>query len=51
MEKLSYYITRILLEGGHVFGEGSDPIKKEDISGTLKNFINEFTKIFPVYQV
>ena len=47
MEKLSYYITRILLEGGHVFGEGSDPIKKEDIPGTLKNFINEFAKIFP----
>lgn len=47
MEGLSKYITRILLEGGHVFGEGSDPIRKEDIPGTLKNFITEFTGIFP----
>lgn len=47
MEKLSTYISKILLEGGHVFGEGSDPIRKEDIPGTLRKFIDEFTRIFP----
>lgn len=34
-------------EGGHVFGEGSDPIKKEYIKSTIDHFIKDFTKIFP----
>lgn len=47
-ESLRDYLKRILLtEGGHVFGEGSDKIKKEYIKITLDNFIKEFTSIFP----
>ena len=34
-------------EGGHVFGEGSDPIKKEYIKSTIDHFIKDFTSIFP----
>lgn len=40
-------ITKMISEGGHVFGEGSDPIKKEYIKSTLDHFIADFTKIFP----
>lgn len=37
----------IILEGGHVFDGGSDPIKKELIKGTLNKFIEEMKRIFP----
>lgn len=34
-------------EGGHVFGEGSDPIAKEDIKPTLDAWLAEIKKLFP----
>lgn len=38
----------ILAEGGNVFKDiHSDPIKKEDIKPTLKEFFKEWTRIFP----
>ncbi len=40
-------IRDLIVEGGHVFDGGSDPIKKEYIEGTLKKFIKEFTRICP----
>ena len=46
-ESLANYLRRMLLEGGHVFGEGSDKIKKEYIKPTLDRFIQEFVSIFP----
>lgn len=46
-EHLSNHITFKINEGGHVFGEGSDPIKKEYIKPTIDHFIDTFTKIFP----
>lgn len=34
-------------EGGHVFGEGSDPIAKEDIKPTLDAWLAEIKRLFP----
>lgn len=34
-------------EGGHVFGEGSDPIAKEDIQPTLDAWLKEIKRLFP----
>lgn len=36
-----------LNEGGHVFGEGSDPIAKEDIKPTLDAWLAEIKRLFP----
>lgn len=36
-----------VMEGGHVFGEGSDPIAKEDIQPTLDAWIKEIKRLFP----
>lgn len=47
IEHLDSNMHDVIVEGGHVFGEGSDPIKKEYIESTIKHFIAEFTKIFP----
>ena len=40
-------INNMIIEGGHVFDGGSDPIKKEYIKGTLDKFIKEFTRVCP----
>ena len=40
------YIDRIM-EGGHVFSDGSDPIAKEDIQPTLDAWIKEIKRLFP----
>lgn len=37
----------IISEGGHVFDGGSDPIKKEYITSTIKKFVDEIYRIFP----
>ena len=34
-------------EGGYVFGEGSDPIAKEDIQPTLDAWLKEIKRLFP----
>lgn len=48
MKSLVNYIKESLVtEGGHVFGEGSDKIKKEHIKNTLNRFIKEFCSMFP----
>lgn len=39
--------NKYILEGGHVFNGGSDPIKKEYIKGTIDEFIKAFVSIFP----
>lgn len=44
--KTGEMITRIN-EGGHVFGEGSDPIAKEDIQPTLDAWLKEIKRLFP----
>jgi len=36
-----------VMEGGHVFGEGSDPIAKEDIQPTLDAWLKEIKRLFP----
>lgn len=36
-----------ITEGGHVFGEGSDPIAKEDIKPTLDAWLAEIKRLFP----
>lgn len=36
-----------IMEGGHVFGEGSDPIAKEDIKPTLDAWLKEIKRLFP----
>jgi hypothetical protein len=36
-----------ITEGGHVFGEGSDPIAKEDIKPTLDAWLTEIKRLFP----
>lgn len=36
-----------ITEGGHVFGDGSDPIAKEDIQPTLDAWIKEIKRLFP----
>lgn len=36
-----------IMEGGHVFGEGSDKIAKEDIKPTLNAWLQEIKKLFP----
>lgn len=33
--------------GGRVFGNGSDPIRKEFIQSTINHFINDFVELFP----
>ena len=40
-------ISDFIVEGGHVFDGGSDPIKKEYIKGTLDKFIKEFVRVCP----
>ena len=43
----SYFKTASLLsEGGNVF-EASSPIKREDITPTMKEFFKQFETIFP----
>jgi hypothetical protein len=39
--------VNIMTEGGHVFGEGSDPIAKEDIKPTLETWLKEIKRLFP----
>ena len=34
-------------EGGHVFGEGSDPIAKDDIKPTVDAWVAEIKRLFP----
>ena len=36
-----------ITEGGHVFGEGSDPIAKQDIPNTLDAWLKEIKRLFP----
>ena len=36
-----------VMEGGHVFSDGSDPIAKEDIQPTLDAWIKEIKRLFP----
>lgn len=36
-----------ITEGGHVFGEGSDPIAKDDIKPTLDAWLAEIKRLFP----
>lgn len=36
-----------ILEGGHVFGDGSDPIAKADIKPTLDAWLAEIKRLFP----
>jgi hypothetical protein len=44
---MSFVDESFLIEGGHVFGDGSDPIKKEDIQPTLDAYLKEIKRLFP----
>lgn len=48
MKSLTAYIMeKLVCEGGHVFGEGTDKIAREDIPNTLDAWCHEMQRIFP----
>lgn len=47
MSLKSYLTEKLVQEGGHVFGDGSDKIAKEDIPCTLDAWLQEIKRLFP----